>query len=89
MGAGSTKANSNNVGVHCDQLDPTQCVAKLTLAQAHLLMLSMKKKGWWSVCGERVQMQMKVGQWSPLPPSTSPYNALCEIPNSLNTKWIL
>jgi hypothetical protein len=54
-----------------------------------LLMLSMKKKGWWSVCGERVQMQMKVGQWSPLPPSTSPYNALCEIPNSLNTKWIL
>jgi hypothetical protein len=28
MGAGSTKANSNNVGVNCDSLDPTQCVAK-------------------------------------------------------------
>jgi hypothetical protein len=37
MGAGSTKANSNNVGMNCEWLDPTQCVA-------HLLMISRRKK---------------------------------------------
>jgi hypothetical protein len=54
-----------------------------------------ERKGWWSVCGERVQMQDEGGTMIPppsLPPSLPPpppYNALCEIRNSSNTKWIL